>query len=223
MARAAPFAVFLLLTFCQGKLGESSQYWFYLAKTLVGAWLIWEMRPFVAEMKLALSWEAVVIGICVCAMWIGIDNLYPHLDVLMSKIGFGTTGAKAPVVLWNPNSRYGEGTPMAWFFVLARLAGSSLVVPPLEEVFYRSFLYRYIAKPDFQSVQQGRFIWLPFLATSLVFGFEHQQWLPGILCGFAFQWLVIRKQRIGDAITAHGITNLLLGLYVVSRGAWQFW
>jgi len=51
VARVAPFAVFLLLTFCQGKFFAGSEYWFYLAKTLVGAWLIWEMRSFVAEMR----------------------------------------------------------------------------------------------------------------------------------------------------------------------------
>ena len=61
-ARVAPFVVFLILTFCQGQFGEASRYWFYLAKTLAGAWLIWEMRPFVAEMRWAVSWEAVVVG-----------------------------------------------------------------------------------------------------------------------------------------------------------------
>ena len=61
------------------------------------------------------------------------------------------------------------------------------------------------------------------MVTPTLFGFEHSQWLAGILCGFAYQGLVIWKQRLGDAVTAHAITNLLLGLWVVWRGAWQFW
>ena len=61
--RVAPFVIFLALTFCQGQFGEASRYWFYLAKTLAGAWLIWEMRPFVSEMRWAVSWEAVVVGV----------------------------------------------------------------------------------------------------------------------------------------------------------------
>src|SRR5580765_630286 len=93
-ARVAPFVIFLALTFCQGQFGEESRYWFYLAKTLVGAWLIWEMRPFVAEMKWAFSWEAVVIGIAVCVMWVGIDGVYPK---------FGKPGG-----LWNPHKQFGE-------------------------------------------------------------------------------------------------------------------
>jgi len=104
-----------------------------------------------------------------------------------------------------------------------RIAGSSLVVPPLEEVFYRSFLYRYIVKTEFQSVALSHFSWLPFIVTAAVFGFAHHEWLAGILCAMAYQWLVIRQQRLGDAITAHAITNFLLGVWVVWREDWKFW
>ena len=53
---------------------ETSHYWFYLsARPLVGAWLIWEMRPFVAEMRWAISWEAVVVGVAVFVIWVGLD------------------------------------------------------------------------------------------------------------------------------------------------------
>jgi hypothetical protein len=34
---------------------------------------------------------------------------------------------------------------------------------------------------------------------------------------------VLRKNQLGDAMTAHAITNFLLGIWVVTRGAWQFW
>ena len=64
---------------------------------------------------------------------------------------------------------------------------------------------------------------VPFLATALIFGLAHNEWLAGILCGAAYQWLVLRKNRLGDALTAHAITNFLLGAWVVWRGAWNFW
>ncbi len=124
---------------------------------------------------------------------------------------------------WNPHRQFGEGTALAWFFVVVRIAGSSIVVPPLEESFYRSFLYRYIARPDFQSVPLGKFLWAPFLLTGLVFGFGHYEWLAGILCAFVYQGLVCWKKRLGDAMTAHAITNCLLGFWIVWKGAWHFW
>jgi CAAX prenyl protease-like protein len=61
------------------------------------------------------------------------------------------------------------------------------------------------------------------LVTAAVFGLSHYQWLAGILCGMAYQGLVLRKNRLGDAMTAHAITNFLLSIWVVWRGAWQFW
>lgn len=221
-ARVAPFIIFVLLTFCQNKFGEAGRYWFYFAKSLVGAWMIWEMRPFVSELKLNFSWEAVAVGVGVLVLWVGIDSLYPKLSELGVKLGLSKVPA-TPALPWNPNLQFGEVVPLAWFFIGVRILGASLVVPVLEEVFFRSFLYRYIAKPDFQSVSLGFFAWTPFLLTALIFGLEHEEWLAGILCAFAYQGLVIWKKRLGDAIVAHGITNLLLGLWVVWKGDWKFW
>jgi len=221
-ARVGPFAVFVLLTFCQGKFGEASRYWFYFAKTIVGAWLIWLVRPYVAEMKWNFSWEAVVAGIAVFAMWVGIDGFYPPLDQLLDRVGLvmaKSDGAKG----WNPHAEFGRASALAWMFVVVRAVGSTLVVPPLEEVFYRSFFYRSLLKADFQSVPLGRLVGTPFVLTSTVFGLAHGEWLAGILCGFAYQALVCRKDRLGDAMAAHTITNALLAAWVVWRGAWKFW
>ena len=104
-----------------------------------------------------------------------------------------------------------------------RILGSTFIVPPLEEVFYRSFLYRYVAKQNFLAVPLDKFLPWPFIATALVFGFAHNEWLAGILCGAAYQWLAMRKGRLGEAMTAHAITNFLLGAWVVWQHAWNFW
>jgi CAAX prenyl protease-like protein len=210
--RVAPFIIFLLLTAGQGQFGAESAYWFYLAKTLVGFWLIWATWPLVPEMRWALSWEAVVVGLGVLAMWIVIDPYYPK---------FGMT--KPAVENANPNLVFGLHSPLATFFLTVHLVGMTVVVPPLEEVFYRSFLYRFVAKPNFLDVPLNRFLPVPFFVTAGLFGLEHSQWLAGILCGLMYQWLVLRKNRLGDAMTAHAITNLLLGIWVIWQGAWNFW
>ena len=209
-ARVAPFVIFVVLTSLQGQFGEDSRYWLYLAKTLVGAWLIWEMRPFVAEMRWSISWEAVVIGVAIFAVWVGLDGLYPRLSEAEGS--------------WNPGKRFGEDSALAWLFIVVRIAGSSIVVPPLEEVFYRSYVYRVLVKTDFQAMSLGQFHGLSFVITSAIFGLMHpDRWAAGIVCGLAYQWLVIRKNRLGDAMTAHAITNFLIGLWVIWKGAWTFW
>jgi len=231
--RVAPFFIFLALTFCQGQFGEASRYWFYLGKTLAGAWLIWMAQPWIEELKWAVSREAVVAGVAVFLIWVGLDGLYPTMDQmtekflcpLLKQIGLENwcpEAGKAKTV-WNPFAQFGGHSALAWVFIVTRILGSAMVVPPLEEVFYRSFLYRYIARPDFQSVPLGEFRWPSFLITAAIFGFAHYEWLAGILCAFAYQGLVCWKKRLGDALTAHAITNFLLGLWVVWKGAWNFW
>jgi len=228
-ARVAPFGVFLFLTFAQNECGEAARYWIYVLKTLVGAWLIWVTWPQVKEMRAKLSWEAVVVGVGVCVLWVGLDgvcvNLSEGITGLGQKLGWSKPPEHpTPTLPWNPHAQFGDGSGAAWFYIAARILGSSLVVPFLEEVFFRSFLYRYIAKPDFESVSLSTFLPVPFILTAVIFASEHgQYWLSGLLCGFIYHWLVLRKQRLGDAIVAHGITNFLLGVWVVWKGAWQFW
>ncbi len=221
-ARVAPFVIFVLLTAAQGKFGAASAYWFYLAKTLVGLWLIFEIRPLVAEMRWAFSWEAVAVGVGIFAVWVGVSGEWTTQNSLWVKLGLAHSPAK-PALIWNPNDTIRRR-------LRARVAvrrradfGLNFVVPPLEEIFYRSFLYRYIASQEFSVRAAEPFLPLPFLATAAVFGFSHNEWLAGILCGAAYQWLVLRKNRLGDAMTAHAITNFLLGVWVVWRGAWNFW
>lgn len=207
--RVLPFAIFVTLTFLQGKFGEELRYWIYFLKMIVGAWLIWLVWPLVREMRWKISWEAVLVGVAVFAIWVGLDNFYPKFF--------------KPALAWNPQAQYTESPMLAWFFVAVRIIGVTLVVPPIEEIFYRSFLYRYISQADFDVAPLNYFNWRALAAVSLFFGFAHREWIAGILCGLAYQWIVIRKNRLGDAMTAHAITNLLLGIWVVWKDAWHFW
>ena len=221
-ARVVPLFIFCLLTALQGKLGAGSQYWVYLAKTILGAWMIWVLRPVLLEMRWNFGWEAVAAGVLVFVLWVGLDGLYPDLDRLMGFLQ-SKPGPGAAHVLWNPPQHFGSGSILGWFFIAVRIIGSSLVVPPLEEVFFRSFLYRYVIASDFQNVPLTRFVWRSFALAALFFGFYHNEWLPGILCACVYQGLVCWKGRLGDAITAHAVTNFLLGCWVIGRPAWNFW
>jgi CAAX prenyl protease-like protein len=217
LVRAFPFIVFVALTALQPYAGASGAYWIYLVKVIVVGAMLWEARTLIPEMRWRLTWEGLLVGVAVFVLWV-------KLGVVIRAAGLGSFGewhlSSRP---WNPIAFYGSGSALAVFFVAVRLAGSVAVVPPLEEVFYRSFVYRYLAKPDFQLVPIGQFFWMPFIVTSLLFGFEHREWLAGVLCGFAYQGLVCWKKRVGDAITAHAVTNALLGYWVIAKDQWQFW
>jgi hypothetical protein len=213
-ARVAPFIIFVGLMILNGFLGKDGPYVVYVFRTLVGAWLIWQMRPFVSEMRWSFSLEAVAIGIAAFVIWVALDPVFPKNHILFTPTADD---------VWNPFARYGAGSGCGWFFVTVRLLGSSLIVPPLEEVFWRSFLYRYCIRTNFESLPFKTFHPTSFIVVSLMFGLEHYEWAQGFLCGMVFQWLAINKNRLSDAITAHAITNFLLGLWVLARGDWHFW
>jgi uncharacterized protein len=222
VARALPFVVFLVLTLFQGRFGPASLYWVYLAKTLVGAYLVWLVWPLLPEMRWRVGWDAVLTGVAVCALWVALGHGWATQEGLWAIFG-NVDPAPASSPAWNPFGQFTDAPALAWFFVAVRVIGSGLVVPPLEEAFYRSLVYRYLVRTEFDRVPLAHFAWRPFLFTSMVFGFAHQEWLAGILCGAAYQWLVIRHGRLGEAMTAHAITNILLGVWVVAVGDWHFW
>ncbi len=216
VARFLPFFIFFAPLLVQDWAGEAGRYWIYLLRTLAGAWCIWEMRSLVPEMRWRVSWEGAVAGVLVLVIWVGLDPYYPPNHLIFAA-------EKGGPVPWNPFKAFGEASVAGWFFFWVRTVGSSLVVPPLEEVFYRSLIYRYLIKNDFLSVPLNRMHWGSFIVTSVLFGLEHYQWLAGILCGLVFQFLVVRKGRLGDAMFAHAVTNFLLGLYIYWKQAWLFW
>ena len=109
-----------------------------------------------------------------------------------------------------------------WPLTVAKLIGSAFVIAPVEEVFFRSFLYRWLICRDFRSVPLARFDLSAFLWTVLLFTLEHDRPVAAALTGVIYGLLAIRF-GLGAAIIAHVTTNLLLGLHVIYHNAWQFW
>jgi hypothetical protein len=108
--------------------------------------------------------------------------------------------------------------------VAIRLAGAVLVVPFMEELFWRDFLWRSILAPnDFKLARIGEWDWKAFLIVTLLFASVHIQWMTAIVWGVMIAMLLVRTRSLGACIIAHGVTNLLLGLYVLYTGDWYFW
>src|SRR6476660_2498954 len=83
-ARVAPYVLLVLLTVVQDEAFKGpGRYWMYLGKMLLGAWCIWQVRDLVTEARWAVSWEAIVVGVGVCVVWVGLDPYYPKNEVFM--------------------------------------------------------------------------------------------------------------------------------------------
>lgn len=109
-----------------------------------------------------------------------------------------------------------------WQLTLAKLCASAFVIAPVEEIFFRSFLYRRIQSRDFLSVPLTRFDLSAFCWMVVIFTLEHNRPLVAAVAGALYGWLAIRR-GIGSAIVAHVVTNFALGVYVIRFNEWAFW
>ncbi len=201
----APFALFAVCIYV-GPLFNIPQGILYPIKTvLVAATLIYFWNVYKQEIKFSFSWLAVISGVFVFFIWVLPEGLYP-------QIGHSE---------FNP---YEQATGYGVYFVISfRLIGATLVVPLMEELFWRSFALRFVIKSDFKSLPLGQFSWFSFIFISILFGFEHHRWLVGIFAGMVYSGLLYRSKNLFDPILSHAITNFLLGIYVVSTHQWSFW
>ena len=115
-----------------------------------------------------------------------------------------------------------EPSVCGWPLTIVKLIGSAFVIAPVEEVFFRSFLYRRLQARDFRAVPLSRFDLSSFLWMVFLFTLEHDRPVVAALAGAAYGLLAIRF-GLGSAIVAHVVTNLALGLHVICRGEWWFW
>ena len=115
-----------------------------------------------------------------------------------------------------------EPSVCGWPLTIVKLIGSAFVIAPVEEVFFRSFLYRRLQARDFRAMPLSRFDLSSFLWMVFLFTLEHDRPVVAALAGAAYGLLAIRF-GLGSAIVAHVVTNLALGLHVICRGEWWFW
>jgi CAAX prenyl protease-like protein len=172
---------------------------------LTAGCLLYFRKDYRNEIRFLMDWLAVAAGVAVFFVWILLEDLYPQNgSASLSPYGaLGMSGNSWPLV--------------------PRLIGAVLIVPLAEELFWRSFGLRFLVKSDFKSVPLGYFTWFSFILVSLAFGFEHHRWLPGIIAGLIYAGLLYRSKNLFSPILGHGVTNLLLGIYVISTGRWEFW
>jgi CAAX prenyl protease-like protein len=121
---------------------------------------------------------------------------------------------------YNP---FQAGALAGTMLAVVRIFGAAVVVPIMEELFWRSFLLRYLISPQFTAVRLGIFTPLSCIVTVVLFGLEHHLWLAGIMAGAAYTLLLYTTRRLWPCILAHAITNLMLGAHVLMTGEWRWW
>lgn len=118
------------------------------------------------------------------------------------------------------------GSPGLYALTLAlRFLRLVVVVPILEEVFWRAFVLRLLIRHDFLSVPFGTFGWSSCIATAALFAVGHRSpdWPAAFLAGLLYNAVAYRSRNLGACILAHALTNLGLGVYICATRQWGFW
>jgi CAAX prenyl protease-like protein len=206
-----PLFVFGVFTEIEGRVPIPLYPYIYVAKLCAVMialaayrWTLQDLRP--SRRVLA---PALLVGLVVCAAWVGLDKWvpYPHIG---SRVAFNPLGA-----FQNPLGLAA--------FLAARFWGLVVVVPVMEELFWRSFLIRYFTNQDFTTIPIGQFSVTAFWLVAGCSGLAHPEWLVAVLASAAYSWLLRRTGSLFATVMAHAVTNAALGVYVLLSRDWQYW
>lgn len=221
--RYFPFAVFMafigideLIRYSAGqgmfRIEATTLYYIYPLKVLTVGFLLYYFKDAYSELKfgdllnLKATFTACGVGMLVFALWIKMDWTLVAAGVPQ---GF------------NPGLLPDKIIQVVMTFL--RISGAVLVVPFMEELFWRSFLIRYIIDKNFTAVRVGTFTWVSFLFTVVLFGLEHHYVYAGVMAGIFYNLLLFKTRSLALCVLAHAVTNLALAIYVVVTRQWQFW
>lgn len=188
----------------------------YVLKTVITALLLLYFRRRYTRVRWDYAWLGVLMGIMGVVQWVGMERALLHLwpdYPRMSGNAFDPRGS-----FFSPGAM--------WSFITVRWAGAALVVPVMEELFWRDFVWRSVAAPaNFSLARIGE--WdrgIPLVVVSLLFCTVHADtWATALVWGLMVGGLLAWTRSIGACILMHGVTNLLLGAYVLYTNDWKFW
>lgn len=238
IAHVAPLMAFMLLTSLAPFLAvensllpwwrHAPEHWIYPLQTVVCGVLLalfWENYGFRPRQGFLL---ATLLGLAGIVVWILPGWLYANFD--------GRASPEQPWLAWLGYSPRNDGFDPTIFekspfwhaaVVCFRFVRLVIVVPLVEEIFWRGFLMRYViaGHRPFTSVPFGRHHWRSFSITTLAFMLIHakEDWLGALIFGSLMYFLCIRSKSLGACVWMHAVANLLLGIYVLITRQWGFW
>jgi CAAX prenyl protease-like protein len=148
-------------------------------------WTLQDLRP--SHRVLA---PAVLVGLLVFAEWVWLDKWLPYPHV----------GSRAA---FNPLAAFQSPLGLAAFLAV-RFWGLVVVVPVMEELFWRAFLIRYLTNTDFTTIPIGQFSAMAFWLVAGFSGLVHPEWLVAVVASAATRGCEAHRQSVCHGDGARG-------------------
>jgi exosortase E/protease (VPEID-CTERM system) len=205
-AYLVPFLAILAATFVS-KAASGYFEWLYPLRFVVAVAAILYFWPELKKLDWRFGWFGPVAGVAIFLVWIAPTWLAHQFAA--SPIG-------PALAALSPTAR--------WSWIAIRVAAAVVTVPIAEELAFRGYLARRFISREFDEVPFTGLTALSVGISSLVFGLMHgEHWLVGTLAGLAYAAALRWRGRMGDAVIAHAVSNLLLAAWVLGFGDWAQW
>ena len=191
-----------------------------IAVTMAAIWFVW---PGFRAFPLRVSWLGIGVGTLGVVIWVGFCRLDLESKILV-PLGLGSMLGLGERAAFNPFQQLGDRPALMLAFLGIRFWGLAAVVPLIEEFFLRGFLMRFVVDPDWWKVPIGKLNTAGIVTGTLYGVLSHPAEMFAAAAWFSLiTWLMIRSRNIWDCVAAHALTNLLLGVYVLTSGDWSLW
>lgn len=215
-----PFAMFLLLTQAEsysvnqdGSINPRLYALIYSVKIVVVSLSLWISRAALKDLlprpTFRLAFLAVILGGFVGLFWTFLDGVYPALPE--SVVGKRSAFDPSQLVLSEQI-----------VFLVFRMTGLILLVPVIEELFIRDFVLRYVSNPEWETLSPWNFTLSGAVVSTVLFIAGHPEWLPALLCGVIWLWLLRYGKSLSAVVISHSVANLYLGIYSFVTWDWHF-
>ncbi|MGH9558550.1 MAG: CAAX prenyl protease-related protein [Bryobacteraceae bacterium] len=210
----APFAVFLALLALHSVLPLPDLADQILRIAVVAAAILW-FSSGVLDFRAPHWFASVLLGAAVFALWIAPDLLFPnyrHFWLFNNPVTGSIHSSLSPAA-------HGDSTVLA-----LRTLRAVVIVPIVEELFWRAWLMRWLISPHFQKLPLGAYTAASFWIVAALFASEHgPYWDVGLITGIIYNYWMVRTKNLGDLILTHAVTNACLSAYVIGAGKWEYW
>jgi CAAX prenyl protease-like protein len=177
--------------------------------------VLWIFSRGVIDLGMSNPLGTIAVGLGVFVLWVVPDALFP---------GYRQHWLFSNAIVGTVHSSLRAGSPEAPLTLVLRSMRAILIVPVVEELFWRGWLMRWLIRTDFETVPLGAYTATAFWTVAVLFAAEHgPYWDVGLMAGIIYNLWMRRVKRLGDLIWAHAITNAALCGYVMYTHKWEFW
>lgn len=189
---------------------------------LSGLSLWWLMPAQTRRQVMPIHWRigwGILVGVVGIVLWIVLCHLHLERQLTADLPTWLQVGER---VSFNPldelTSPFAKAT-----FLAVRLLGIAVIVPLIEEFFWRCFLLRWTIDPDWQEIPLGTFTWSSCLIVAALFTLAHPEWFAAASYCLLINALLYWKRDLWQCVIAHATSNFILAIYVLWTGHWFLW